>query len=121
MALLFAVTAFAQRTITGRVTSGNDNQPLPGVSVTIKGTNVGTTTDANGAFTISAPTGATLMFSSVSYTPQEVVVGESSTINVTMGGATSNLNEVVVIGYQSVRKRDLTGSVGVINPNTANP
>ena len=120
LALLFSVTAFAQRTITGRVTSGNDNQPLPGVSVTIKGTNVGTTTDANGAFTISAPAGATLMFSSVSYTPQEVVVGESSTINVTMGGASSNLNEVVVIGYQSVRKRDLTGSVGVINPNTAN-
>lgn len=117
---LFSLFSFAQRTVTGRVTSGNDNQPLAGVSVTIKGTNVGTTTDATGAFSISAPAGATLMFSSVNHTPQEVVVGESNTVNITMGGAAANLNEVVVIGYQSVRKRDLTGAVGVINPNTAN-
>ena len=119
-ALLFSISLFAQRTITGRVTSGNDNQPMQGVSVTIKGTTVGTTTDANGNFSISAPTGAVLAFSSVSHTPQEVTVAESSTINITMGGATGNLNEVVVIGYQSVRKRDLTGAVGVINPATAN-
>jgi TonB-linked SusC/RagA family outer membrane protein len=118
--MLFSVPAFAQKTITGRVTSGLDNLPLAGVSVTIKGTTVGTITDSSGSFTINAPTGSTLAFSYIGFTPQEVVIGESSTVNLIMGGATGGLNEVVVIGYQSVRKRDLTGAVGVINPAVAN-
>ncbi|RYY45577.1 MAG: TonB-dependent receptor, partial [Chitinophagaceae bacterium] len=86
----------------------------------IKGTTVGTTTDANGNFTISAPAGATLTFSYIGFTPQEVVVGESNSFNITMGGNGTALNEVVVIGYQTVRKRDLTGAVGVVNPAAAN-
>lgn len=118
--LFLSMPAYAQRTINGRVVSGIDNQPLAGVSVTVKGTNVGTTTDSSGTYVINAPNGSTLAFSYVGFTPQEVVVGENANFNVTMGGATGGLNEVVVIGYQAVRKRDLTGAVGVINPNAAN-
>lgn len=125
MCLLFVfaatLTGFAQtRSVSGRVTSGADNAPLAGVSVTVKGTGQGTTTDSAGNFTLNVPAGATLQFSSVNYLPQEVAVGQSSTLNVTLGGAAGNLNEVVVIGYQSVRRRDLTGAVGVINPAAAN-
>jgi len=108
--------ALAQtRTITGKVSSGTDNQPLAGVSVSVKGANTGTSTDANGNYTITAPTGATLTFSYVGLTTQELVVGESNTVNVALGSATGSLNEVVVIGYQTVRKRDLTGATSVVN------
>lgn len=115
-AVALSLSAFAQqRTVTGRVTGGTDNQPLPGVSVLVKGTNVGATTDAAGNYSLSAAPGATLVFSYVGYTPQEIVVGESGSTNITLGGATGALNEVVVIGYQTVRKKDLTGATSVIN------
>jgi TonB-dependent SusC/RagA subfamily outer membrane receptor len=116
MAFLISVPAFAQnRTITGKVVSQITNQPLPGASVTIKGSNIGTTTDDNGNFSIQVPTGAVLNFSSVGYNAQEITVGTSDVIDINLGGLTTSVNEVVVIGYQSVRKRDLTGSVSVIS------
>jgi len=105
--------------ITGRVNS-TANQPLSGVSVIVKGTNTGTNTNANGNFSISAATGATLVFSYVGMPSQEVTVGASNTIDITLGSATGALDEVVVIGYQTVRKKDLTGAVSIINPTTAN-
>ncbi|HVF95714.1 MAG TPA: SusC/RagA family TonB-linked outer membrane protein, partial [Flavisolibacter sp.] len=121
LAMAASLSSFAQpRTVTGRVTGGTDNQPLPGVSVSVKGTNVGTTTDAGGNYSLTAAPGATLTFTYVGFTPQELVVGESGSTNIALGGSTAALNEVVVIGYQSVRRRDLTGAVGVINPATAN-
>jgi TonB-linked SusC/RagA family outer membrane protein len=112
--------AWAQERISGRVTSSNDNQPLSGVSVEVKGTNTGTTTDQNGAFSITAARGATLRFGYVGFTPQEVVVGEEAAINISLGGATAAMNEVVVIGYQTVRRKDLTGSVALVNAAQAN-
>ncbi|WP_210422411.1 SusC/RagA family TonB-linked outer membrane protein [Spirosoma sp. KCTC 42546] len=91
--------------------------PLPGVSVVVKGTNRGTTTDANGRYQINipepatGPTSLTLVFSYVGYVAQEVVVNKQSEINVQLQEDNQSLNEVVVVGYGSVRKSDLTGSV----------
>ena len=100
MALLFSFAGFAQqRTVSGKITFEADNQPLAGVSVTVKGTNVGTSTDASGNFSITASTGSTLVFSSVGYTPQEVVVGDNTIVavsKVTPQGENTYVNDIVV-------------------------
>ncbi|GAA4730755.1 TonB-dependent receptor [Flavisolibacter ginsenosidimutans] len=116
-ALFTALACFAQqRTVTGRVTSA-DNQPLAGISVTVKGTTTGTSTDANGNFSINAATGSTLVFSGVGVNIQEATVGAGNTVNATLQSNAAALNEVVVIGYQTVRRKDLTGATGVVNMN----
>ena len=121
LAFLISLPAMAQtKTVTGRVSSGTNNQPLSGVSVVVKGTNAGTSTDAGGNFSISAATGATLVFSYVGFADQQATVGASNTVDVTLGSAAGALDEIVVIGYQSVRKKDLTGAVGIVNPTAAN-
>ena len=118
--LVNPLTILAQaKTVTGRVTSVT-NQPLQGVSVIVKGTNIGTSTDASGNYSISANTGASLTFSYIGFTPQEITVGESSTADIIFGGAAESMNEIVVIGYQTIRKKDLTGAVSIINPALAN-
>lgn len=104
-----------QRTVTGRVVSSTDNQPLPGISVTVKGTATGTSTDANGSYSISAGNGSTLVFSGAGITTREASVSGSGPVNVTLVNTAATLNEVVVIGYQSVRRRDLTGATGLVN------
>ena len=92
-------------------------QALPGVSVVIKNTSQGTTTDPNGAYQLTIPDarndgpGTTLVFSFVGYLSQEVPIGNQSEINTTLQVDTKQLNEVVVVGYGTQRKRDLTGSV----------
>ena len=94
---LLAWSGMAQSSrITGRVTSNKDNQPLPGVSILVKGTNTGTTTDADGSFAINAEPTATLVFSFIGYTSQEVPVNRRSMINVTMNESLTSLDEVVV-------------------------
>ena len=98
-------------TITGKVTEA-DGQPLPGVSIVIKGTSQGTATDTNGAYSLSVPNNnATLVFSYIGFTTQEIVVGNQRSINVTLLEDTRQMEEIVVIGYGTVRKSDLTGSV----------
>ncbi|MCF0057616.1 TonB-dependent receptor [Dyadobacter sp. CY356] len=105
----------ADRTIKGKVTEKDKNEGLPGVNVVIKGTSTGTTTDATGAYTLSVPeSGATLVFSFVGYVSQEVLVGNRSTIDVAIESDTKALSEVVVIGYGTAKKSDLTGSVGSV-------
>ncbi|CCH53374.1 TonB-dependent receptor plug [Fibrisoma limi BUZ 3] len=100
------------RRVSGVVTSTDNDQPLPGVSVTIKGTNRGTTTDAEGRYTLSVPEGnVTLVFSFVGYTPQEVTVGNQSTISPTLAPDNRALNEVVVVGYGTAQQRDLTSAI----------
>jgi TonB-linked SusC/RagA family outer membrane protein len=96
--LVLCVTqVFAQnRTVTGTVTGSDDGLPIPGVTVKIKGTSVGTPTDVNGKYTISVSEGATLVFSYIAYTPQEVSVGTKSVINVSLVQNNKQLNEVVV-------------------------
>ncbi len=111
-ALLLAVQSFAQTPITGRVvdTSGN---PLIGVTVLVKGTSKGTSTDVNGNFTVSAAESQTLSFSYLGYTPVEEVVGKRTVINVKMSEEATTIGnvEVVSVGYGTVARRDLTGSV----------
>jgi TonB-linked SusC/RagA family outer membrane protein len=103
------------RPITGKVTAGDDNSPLAGVSIVLKGTQRGTVTTADGSYRIDVPdAGGTLVFSSVGYLTQEIAVGSRSTIDLTLVADDKQLEEVVVIGYGTVRKSDLTGSVGTV-------
>ncbi|MHA4737397.1 TonB-dependent receptor [Dyadobacter sp. MSC1_007] len=105
--------AFAM--IRGKVTD-EANAALPGVSVVLKGTQKGTTTDKDGAFELDVPelNGAVLVFSFVGYKAQEAVVGSQSSLSVVMVPENKSLEEVIVVGYGSVRKSDLTGSVSSI-------
>lgn len=101
----------AERPVNGVVKDEN-GQGLPGVNVVIKNTGRGTTTDPNGAFQLNVPDdAATLVFSSVGYLNQEIAIGTKSTVEVSMQVDARQLSEVVVVGYGTQRKRDLTGSV----------
>lgn len=99
-----------EQKITGRVLSENGD-PLIGVSVTVKGSKLGTVTDVAGNFSLSVPDNAVLVFSSVGYESQEVSVSGKTTLTVTLKLSTKKLDEVVVIGYGTASKRDLTGSI----------
>src|SRR5690606_17938460 len=110
-----AVARAAQQTITGTVTSAVDNAPLTGVSVAVKGTSRGAATNDAGQYTISAEAGEILVFSYLGYTPQEIVVGQAATVNVQLEEDAESLEEVVVVGYGTQRKSDLTGSIGVLS------
>jgi TonB-linked SusC/RagA family outer membrane protein len=88
--------------------------PLSGVSVVVKGTQRGVSTSTDGKYSISAAKGSILVFSSIGYDPKEIVVGDQTVINVTLTSGQSDLDEVVVVGYGTARKRDLTGSVASI-------
>ncbi|MES2880603.1 MAG: carboxypeptidase-like regulatory domain-containing protein, partial [Bacteroidota bacterium] len=102
----------ADMRISGKVT-GQNNEPLAGVSVSAKGTTIGTSTDGAGNFTLTVPDATTtLVFSYVGYDAQEVAIGGRSTINISLVAGVNNLNEVVVtIGYGTASRRDLTGSI----------
>lgn len=115
--MVFAMHVFAQsRTITGKVTDSRDGSPVSNASVTIKGTNLGTTTDASGSFRLSVPdNNAVLVISSVGFSEIEVAVGTQADIAVSMTSTTGTLNEVVVVGYGTQRKRDLTGAVATVS------
>jgi TonB-dependent starch-binding outer membrane protein SusC len=122
LALLFIAklsTAVGQQVVKGTVVD-QGGQIMPGVNIMIKNTGTGTTTDANGAFSIEAKSDDVLTFSFIGYTPKEVAVGNQSNINVTLQEDVSLLNEVVVIGYGEVKKSDLTGSVASVKGETLN-
>lgn len=111
---LSAVSILAQeRTITGKVTS--EEGPLAGVAVMVQGTTIGTFTDANGNYSIRVPgPSAVLTFSIIGFVPQSITVGDRSVIDVVMVEEVKALQEIVVTGYTSQRKRDITGAVGVV-------
>ncbi|MFD2569674.1 SusC/RagA family TonB-linked outer membrane protein [Spirosoma soli] len=117
-ALLMTVSlTMAQRTITGSVLDAKNREPLPGASVIILGTTTGTVADAKGKFSLSAPQSATgIAVSFIGYTAQEVSIKNESDITVllTEGG---QLAEVVVLGYTTARRQDLTGAVAIIEPS----
>jgi len=101
--------------ITGTVTDA-DGQPLPGASVSIKGTSQGTTTDANGVYSLIVPdVNSTLVFSYIGFVSQEFLVGTQRTIQVSLREVATELDEIVVVGYGTVKKRDLTGAVASVN------
>lgn len=113
-------TAYAQdRRVTGRVTSSADNQGLPGVSVVVKGSATGVVTDGSGNFAITVRNATdVLTVSSIGYQRQEITVGTRSVIDVTLLEDASALEEVVVTGYGTQSKKDITGAVASIDAKT---
>src|SRR5690606_10174412 len=106
--------AVVQQTISGKVT-GADGAPLPGVSVSVVGGQEATSTNEEGNYRISAPAGATLRFCMIGYTSKDVEVGSMLTIDVTVDAGDQSLDEVVVVGYGTQRRGNLTGAVSTIN------
>jgi TonB-linked SusC/RagA family outer membrane protein len=114
--MLVASAAFAQdRTITGTVTAKEDGSALPGVSIQVKGTKVGTQTGADGKFTIKVAQGqSALTFSFIGFVPKTVNLGNGSSINVSLESDSKVLSEVVVVGYGTQSKREITGSQSTV-------
>ena len=118
LSLFTSYILFAQRTVTGVVTSQANAAPLSGATVVVKGTTSGTSTDANGAFTITVPAGSSvLVVSYVDHDNQEIDITGKNQVMVSLAPTNSTLNVVVVTGYSSQRKKDITGAVAVVNAN----
>ena len=106
------------KTVRGKVTSV-DGESLPGVTVTVRGTSIGAITDADGNYSLNVPAqGTTLVFSFIGMETRSIEIGNQSQINVVMSTATIGLEEVVAIGYGTVRKSDVTGAVARISEET---
>jgi TonB-dependent starch-binding outer membrane protein SusC len=113
--LLFATIAFAQTTVTGKVTSGTDSQPVSGATVSVKGTRVATQTDENGSFSIAVPTGSSvLVITFIGFQTSEIALNGRTNIAVTLTEGSNSLNEVVVTGYSGQRRKDIVGAVATV-------
>ena len=121
LCVLLTQTAFSQtKTISGKVTD-DKGAAVQGATVTVKGTKVGASTAADGSFTLAAPASATtLVISSVGFSAQEVAIAGQSAITVSLVPTQANLNEVVVIGYGTVRRKDVTGAVASVQAKDFN-
>lgn len=117
--MLFSSTAFAQdeTTITGTVTDSNTNNSLPGVNISVKGTTIGTSTGSEGGYSLTVPSlSDTLVFSFIGYRTQEIPINGETEISIQLQQQTLSGEEVVVVGYGTQAKRDLTGSVSQLGP-----
>nr|WP_294946552.1 TonB-dependent receptor [uncultured Mucilaginibacter sp.] len=116
MGLFLYFSAQAQTlNITGKVTSADNDQPMPGVNVKLKGTTTGAVTGVDGKYSIAASPGNVLVFSFLGYSTQEVSVKLASAIDVKLNSTSSNLNEVVVTGYARTKRKDVTGSISSVS------
>ncbi|HVI47697.1 MAG TPA: TonB-dependent receptor [Chitinophaga sp.] len=117
MLMLLCMVSFAQsKQITGKVTDAKDGSPLPGVTVKTKGAAGGTITAADGAFKLSVPGNVnTLVFTFVGYADQEVSIAGKSSITVALSAGNKDISEIVVVGYGTQLKREVTGSIAKIN------
>ncbi|MBD1423388.1 SusC/RagA family TonB-linked outer membrane protein [Sphingobacterium chuzhouense] len=114
LAIMCSIAAWAQQEVRGVVSSNQD--PLPGVNIKIEGSNVSTVTDENGRYGISVPSSqAVLVFSSVGYVSQQIVVGQRRNIDITLEEDMSAIDEVVVVGYGTQKRINLTGAVSSID------
>ncbi|MEM9297660.1 MAG: SusC/RagA family TonB-linked outer membrane protein [Bacteroidota bacterium] len=120
MTLVCGHAILAQSTVTGKVTDASDGSGLPGVNVVEKGTTNGTVTDFDGNYTLSVGDGATLIFSFVGYTNQEMVVGNRSVIDVGLATDVTQLSEVVVVGYGTQEKKEITSAVASLSTEDFN-
>ncbi|MCE7055636.1 SusC/RagA family TonB-linked outer membrane protein [Algoriphagus sp. AGSA1] len=113
---LAGAVAFAQsRVITGTVTSTEDNLGVPGATVLVKGTTIGTATDIDGKYSISVPAGSNvLVFSFVGLSPQEITIGNRTTIDVAMEPDVQSLSEFVVTSYGDQSRREITGAISAV-------
>ena len=119
--LVFAtLVSFAQQTVSGKVTGADDGSGIPGVNVLEKGTVNGTVSDADGNYRISVGANATLVFSFVGYTSQEASVGSQNSISVSLESDITALSEVVVVGYGTQEKKEITGSVVSVKSESFN-
>ncbi|MFP4089420.1 MAG: SusC/RagA family TonB-linked outer membrane protein [Cyclobacteriaceae bacterium] len=110
-----------ERSVSGKITDGETNEPLPGVNILVKGTTTGTVTDIDGNYRITVPQEATtLILTSIGYTREEVNIGTQNVINVTLLPDIQSLSEVIVTGYSSQRKADITGAIAVVEPEDIN-
>ena len=114
-AMLLTFVSYAQSTVSGVVRSEGDNETLPGVSVLVKGTTRGTVTDLDGKFQVEAAAGEVLSVSYIGYTTQEIPVqGGQTEYEIVLASSMSDLTEVVVVGYGSQLKKEITGSVQTV-------
>jgi TonB-linked SusC/RagA family outer membrane protein len=118
--LLIHYSGSAQSLIKGKVSAAGDQSALPGINVLVKGSTIGTTTNADGLFEIEATGEAVLVVSGIGYLTQEVAVKNRSQINVQLSDDTKQLNELVVVGYGTQKKRDITGSVSSLDSKDFN-
>lgn len=112
--IIYSFSLQAQLEITGTVIGAEDNQPIPGVTVVQKGTNNGTITDTEGEFSLEVPQGSTLVFSFIGMQSEEIQVQNEEPLQIVMVPALEELDEVVVIGYGTKKKRDIIGSVSSV-------
>ncbi|HWB93984.1 MAG TPA: SusC/RagA family TonB-linked outer membrane protein [Puia sp.] len=121
LCVLFTQTAFSQtKTITGKITD-DKGVPIQGATVAVKGSKAGVSTGTDGSFTLSVPTTATtIMVSSVGFASQEVSIAGQTFVTVSLVNSSQGLNEVVVVGYGTARKKDLTGSVSAVTAKDFN-
>jgi TonB-linked SusC/RagA family outer membrane protein len=112
--LLCSHAALAQQAISGKVTNSKDGSPMAGVTVTVKGTRTATQTSSDGGFKINAPATAVLVFTSVNAVAQQIPLAGRSFLEVGLVQANQSLDEVVVIGYGTSKKKDLTGTINVV-------
>ena len=102
------------RQIAGQITDANTSEALPGVSISVKGTTMGVTTNGEGKYSLKVSNDATIVLSFIGYTSETIKIGDRSVLNVALVPTVQSLDEVVVIGYQTVNRRDLTGSVSSV-------
>jgi TonB-linked SusC/RagA family outer membrane protein len=113
--MISSLVVTAQTKHTGKVIGSDDKQPVVGASVRIKGTNLGAVTDANGEFSLTLSPGNVLVVSYLTYQTREVAVQGDQYLTIVLTPTTTSLNEVVVTGYQTQRKKDISGSVATVN------
>jgi TonB-dependent starch-binding outer membrane protein SusC len=119
--MLQGAVLYAQQTVTGSVTEASSGEPLTGATVILKGTTTGTVSNVDGNYSLSVPSlQDTLVFSFVGYENLEVPIGGRTTVNAGLSESDLMLSEMVVIGYGTVRKSDLTGSVAVVSSEDLN-
>ncbi|WP_316734494.1 TonB-dependent receptor [Pedobacter aquatilis] len=114
--LLLTNLTFAQDlTVKGKVTDGGDKSTIPSVSVIVKGTQIATQTDASGAYSINVPPNSTLIFTFIGYGTQEIPINGRTSIDVILASSNQELEQVVVVGYGTQKRKDLTGSISSVN------
>ena len=110
----FSITVSAQNQIAGKVTDAKDNKPLQEVNVVVKGTTIGTTTNADGSYSIKVKAGAVLVFSYVGYEPQEITANGQPVLNISLKQLSGTLGDVVVVGFGKQKKISVTGAISSV-------